>query len=235
MASSRREDTPLAQPAVAESGYRSGQLFEGREAILRDLRVQRYLELPFSTFIESFFHLPNPDACSEMREALADDGLLNISDGEAHNWTSLTEPSGSNLNGHEDEVFDPFGHIIARIFHHIPGCRMSFVANPNKTPLSERRKSSRPDAYIQLGPASEQTHWFSIAASFEYKKDSSSYAVTDVGPAHSGLPKLHLPYSDILEQDEDYMEPAQCHARGSTPTLCVRIHCRGHDNETLAL
>jgi hypothetical protein len=84
MASARREDAPLAQPTVAESGYRSGQLFKGREAILKDL--QRYLELPFSTFVESFFHLPNPDECSKMREALADDGVLTISDGEA-SWT----------------------------------------------------------------------------------------------------------------------------------------------------
>ncbi|KAG1768025.1 hypothetical protein EV702DRAFT_1203461 [Suillus placidus] len=77
--------------------------------------------------------------------------------------------------------FTPLGRIIAEILVQVPNCGVSFLANPNGTPLSQRNNTSRPDGYLVLSnkKTEPKIHWFDIAVPFEFKKGRDIESLRD--------------------------------------------------------
>ncbi|KAG1717928.1 uncharacterized protein EDB91DRAFT_1305156 [Suillus paluster] len=85
------------------------------------------------------------------------------------------------LTDNEKNVFEPLGHIIAEILPEVLNCGVSFIANPNVTPLSQCNNTSRPDGYLVLSNKKTQPkiHWFDIAVPFEFKKAQDRESLRD--------------------------------------------------------
>ncbi|KAG1757080.1 hypothetical protein EDB19DRAFT_1865936 [Suillus lakei] len=94
-------------------------------------------------------------------------------------WTDFTPPATSK--GSEENVFEPLGRIIAEILEEVPNRRVSFLANPNRTPLSQHNNTSRPDGFLVLNNEKTQRkiHWFDIAVPFEFKKARDRESLRD--------------------------------------------------------
>ncbi|KAG2355387.1 hypothetical protein BDR07DRAFT_1493256 [Suillus spraguei] len=148
-------DTVPVARHTSHADYRTGDLKLGRIAVLADLR--RYLQVPFDCLVK----------CDSHRH---ESGLR---------WTDFTPPATSKES--EENAFKPLGRIIAEILAEVPDHRVSFLANPNGTPLSERNNTSRPDGYLVL--SNEKTepkiHWFDIAVPFEFKKGRDIESLRD--------------------------------------------------------
>jgi hypothetical protein len=210
------------------ANYRTGDLKLGCAAVLADL--QRYLRVPFDCLVKRVGALPSLQDLQRIRNNLTESKIL-TDDESGFRWTDFTLPTASK--GFEENVFEHLGRIIDQILADIPNRRVSFAANPNATPLSERNNTSRPDGYLVLSneKSLRKIHWFDIAVPFEFKKTQDRESLRDV----SCYGFCWRPFTKpALGQREDNMEFSQYHARGSSSSFCVRYHNRRHAIETVA-
>jgi hypothetical protein len=221
-------DTVAVSRHTSGANYRTGDLKLGRAAVLADL--QRYLQVPFDCLLKHVGALPPLQDLHRIRNNLTESKVL-TDDESGLRWTDFTPPNASK--GSEENVFEPLGRIIDRILAETPNRRVSFVANPNVTPLSERNNTSRPDGYLVLSKEKNKRkiHWFDIAVPFEFKKAQDRESFRDVSRYRFCRRPLTKP---ALGRREDNLEPSQYHARGSLSSIYVRYHNGGHAVETVA-
>ncbi|KAG1860105.1 hypothetical protein F4604DRAFT_2036274 [Suillus subluteus] len=160
-------DTVPVARHTSHADYRMGDLKLGCIAVLTDLR--RYLQVPFDCLVKCVGAGPSQPDLQWIRNNLTKCKIL-TDNKSGLQWTDFTPPATSKES--KENEFKPLGHIIAEILAEVPDHRVSFLANPNGTPLSERNNTSRPDGYLVL--SNEKTkpkiHWFDIAVPFEFKK-----------------------------------------------------------------
>lgn len=167
-------DTLLVSRFTSRSGYRTGDLVQGRLAVLKDLK--RYRRVPYPTLVRSAFG--PPPKTSHIRQKLIDDGVLDVSHNGVSNWSKfIVKPSKTDAA--ESAAFKPLITVVSKIFGQIPDCRFECSTNPHARIFSDRGNTSRPDAYVRCsGP--EKTHWFDVAIPFEFKKAKHPSAAQDV-------------------------------------------------------
>ncbi|KAG1886859.1 uncharacterized protein F5891DRAFT_1081400 [Suillus fuscotomentosus] len=139
--------------------YRTGDLKLGRTAVLTDLG--RYLRVPFDCLVKCVDAMPSQQDLQQIRNNLTKCKIL-TDDKSGLRWTDFIPPATSKVS--EENAFKPLGRIIAEILAEVPKSGVSFLANPNVSPLSQRNNTSRPDGYLP------KIHWFDIAVPFEFKK-----------------------------------------------------------------
>ncbi|KAG1767565.1 hypothetical protein EDD22DRAFT_950013 [Suillus occidentalis] len=156
--------------------YRTGDLKLGRTAVLTDLG--RYLRVPFDCLVKCVGAMPSQQDLQQIRNNLTKSKIL-TDDESGLRWTDFTPPATSK--GSEENVFEPLGHIIAEIMPKVPSRGVSFIANPNVSPLSQRNNTSKPDGYLVLSSKKTQPkiHWFDIAVPFEFKKAQDRESLRD--------------------------------------------------------
>lgn len=176
-------DTHIVPRHTSGAGYRSGDLNRSRQAVLADL--QRYLQVPFHQLARCVGTVPSPDQLHRIRQRLVDEKLLACRQDGKFRWAQFKPPNQSALS--EENAFKPLAPIISSILEQVPGCRASFRANPNQSPLSQRSNTSRPDAYLVLTDKVTPVgvHWFDVAVPFEFKRDASTDDIRDVSPYSS--------------------------------------------------
>ncbi|KAG1764592.1 hypothetical protein EV702DRAFT_1051270 [Suillus placidus] len=161
-------DTVPVPRHTSQADYRTGDLKLGRIAVLADLR--RYLQVPFDCLVKCVGAMPSQQDLQRIRHNLTESKIL-ADDESGLQWTDFTPPATSK--GSEENAFKPLSRIIAEILAEVPNYGVSFLANPNGTPLSQRNNTSRPDGYLVL--SNEKTdpkiHWFDIAVPFELRRD----------------------------------------------------------------
>ncbi|KAG0704652.1 hypothetical protein DFH29DRAFT_848599 [Suillus ampliporus] len=169
-------DTPPVPRHTSQADYRTGDLNLGRIAILADLR--RCLQVPFDCLVKCVGALPSQPDLHRIRRNLTKCKIL-TDDESGLQWTDFTPPATSKVS--KENAFKPLGRIIAKVLAEFPNSGVSFLANPNGTPLSERNNTSRPDGYLVL--SNEKTepkiHWFDIAVPFEFKKAQDKQSLRD--------------------------------------------------------
>ncbi|KAG1719065.1 hypothetical protein EDB19DRAFT_2030564 [Suillus lakei] len=156
--------------------YSTGDLKPGRNAVLTDLG--RYLRVPFDCLVKCVGATPTLQDLQRIRNNLTESKIL-TDDESGLRWTDFTPPATSK--GSEENVFEPLGRIIAEILEEVPNRGVSFLANPNGTPLSQRNNTSRPDGFLVLNNEKTQRkiHWFDIAVPFEFKKARDRESLRD--------------------------------------------------------
>ncbi|KAG2128557.1 hypothetical protein DEU56DRAFT_818949 [Suillus clintonianus] len=168
-------DTAPVVRHTSHADYRTGDLKLGRNAVLADLG--RYLQVPFDCLVKYVGAMPSPQDLQEIRNKLTESEIL-TDDERGLRWTDLTPPASSKES--EENAFKPLGSIIAEIMVQVPKCGVSFLANPNGTPLSERNNTSRPDGYLVVNKKTvPKIHWFDIAVPFEFKKAQNIDSLRD--------------------------------------------------------
>ncbi|KAG2125138.1 uncharacterized protein EDB93DRAFT_1110312 [Suillus bovinus] len=169
-------DTVPVARHTSQSDYRTGDLKLGRIAVLADLG--RYLQVPFNCLVKCVGAGPSQPDLQRIRNNLTKCEIL-TDDESGLRWTDFTPPATSKES--EENAFKPLGRIIAEILAEVPEHGVSFVANPNETPLSQRNNTSRPDGYLVR--SNEKTepkiHWFDIAVPFEFKKGRDVESLQD--------------------------------------------------------
>jgi hypothetical protein len=97
----------------------------------------------------------------------------------------------------EEMTFKSLKGIISGILEQVPNCGVSYLSNPNQTPISERQNTSRPDGYLvrASNQTAPRTHWFDIAVPFEFKKERDVKALRD--NEHKIIWSLH----NIMRED----------------------------------
>jgi hypothetical protein len=157
--------------------YRTGDLKLGRTAVLTDLG--RYLRVPFDCLVQCVGSMPSLQDLQRIRNNLTKCKIL-TDDESGLRWTDFTPPATSKVS--EENAFKPLGRIIAKILAEFPNRGVSFLANPNGTPLSERNNTSRPDGYLTLNSKKPEPklHWFDVAVPFEFKKAQDRQSLRDV-------------------------------------------------------
>jgi hypothetical protein len=111
--------------------YRTGDLKLGRTAVFTDLR--RYLRVPFDCPVKCIGAMPSQQDLQQIRNNLTESKILD-DDESGLRWTDFTPPATSKVS--EENVFKPLGRIIAEILAEVPNSGVSFLANPNVSPLS---------------------------------------------------------------------------------------------------
>ncbi|KAG1870556.1 hypothetical protein C8R48DRAFT_771007 [Suillus tomentosus] len=156
--------------------YRTGDLKLGRTAVLIDLG--RYLRVPFDCLVKCVGAMPSQQDLQQIRNNLTKCKIL-TDDKSGLRWTDFTPPATSKVS--EENAFKPLGRIIAEILAEVPKSGVSFLANPNVSPLSQRNNTSRPDGYLVLSSQKTQPkiHWFDIAVPFEFKKAQDRESLRD--------------------------------------------------------
>ncbi|KAG2338830.1 hypothetical protein BDR05DRAFT_1003910 [Suillus weaverae] len=169
-------DTAPVSRHTSRADYRTGDLKLGRIAILADLR--RYLRVPFDSLVKCVGVMPSQQDLQRIRHNLTECKIL-TNDESSLQWTDFTPPATSK--GSEENVFEPLGRIIAEILIQVPNSGVSFLANPNKTPLSQRNNTSGPDGYLVLSSKKTEPkiQWFDIAVPFEFKKGRDIESLRD--------------------------------------------------------
>lgn len=158
-------DTVPVARHTSQADYRMGDLKLGRIAVLADLR--RYLQVPFDCLVKCVGAGPSQQHLQRIRNNLTKCKIL-TDDESGLQWTDFTPPATSKES--EENAFKPLGRIIAEILAEV-NHGVSFLANPNGTPLLEHNNTSRPDGYLVLSnDKTEPIHWFDIAVPFEFKK-----------------------------------------------------------------
>ncbi|KAG2336967.1 hypothetical protein BDR05DRAFT_1011205 [Suillus weaverae] len=185
-------DTVAVPRHTSQADYRTGDLKLGRIAVLADLR--RYLQIPFDCLVKCVGAMPSQQDLQRIRHNLTEGKIL-ADDESGLQWTNFTPPATSK--GSEENAFKPLGRIIAEILAEVPNHGVSFLANPNGTPLSQRNNTSRPDGFLVL--SNEKTepkiHWFDIAVPFEFKKGRDIESLRD--DEHKIIWSLH----NIMRED----------------------------------
>lgn len=171
-------DTQLRHPLTTQSQYLSGDLTEGRRAVINDLK--KYRQVPYEQLVRSRFHiLPEDGKIAEIHGELKANGLITQDDKQ---WSAFVKKPSVNESV-ETSVFKPLYPIISKIFEQVPDSSFYFVMAPAETPCSTRRNTSRPDAFIRLKTSyrpDKKTHWFDIAVPFEFKKSNNDSDKHDV-------------------------------------------------------
>jgi hypothetical protein len=123
--------------------------------------------------------MPSPQDLQQIRINLTKCEIL-TDDESGLRWTDFTPPA--TLKVSEENAFKPLGPIIAKILAEFRNSGVSFLANPNGTPLSERNNTSRPDGYLVLNNKKPEPklHWFDVAVPFEFKKAQDRQSLRDV-------------------------------------------------------
>ncbi|KAG1754765.1 uncharacterized protein EDB91DRAFT_1213895 [Suillus paluster] len=144
-----------------------GDLKLGHTAVLADLG--RYLRVPFNCLVKCVGAMPSLQDLQRICNNLTESKIL-TDDESGLRWMDFTPPA--TLKGSEENVFEPLGCIIADILAEVPNHGVSFLANSNRTPLSQRNNTFRPDGFLVLNNEKTQRkiHWFDIAVPFEFKK-----------------------------------------------------------------
>jgi hypothetical protein len=153
----------------SQTGFLTGDLNEGRQAVLADLGM--YLLIPYTNLVGPA--LSPPPEILRIRQTLTENGVL----------SAVQSTLPSKLNVSKDKAFGTLGDLISKIFEQVPSCSFSFTACSSQTPLSSRCNTSHPDAYIahpNTDPRTKQMHWFDIAIPFEFKKGNSDRDKYDV-------------------------------------------------------
>ncbi|KAG1795217.1 hypothetical protein EV424DRAFT_1496644, partial [Suillus variegatus] len=161
---------------TSQTDYRTGDLKLGRIAVLADLG--RYLRVPFDSLANCVGDVPSQPDLEQIRDHLIESKIL-MDDKNGLRWTELTPPAQSK--GSEEKTFQPLGRIISGILAKVQNCGISFSSNPNRTPLSQRNNTSRPDGYLVRDDkrTAPWTHWFDIAVPFEFKKERNTETLRD--------------------------------------------------------
>ncbi|KAG1741246.1 hypothetical protein EDB19DRAFT_1907946 [Suillus lakei] len=169
-------DTVPVARHTSQADYRTGDLQLGRIAVLADLR--RYLQVPFDCLMKCVGAGPSQPDLQQIRNKLTKCKIL-TDDESGLRWTDFTPPATSKES--EENAFKPLGHIVAKILAEVTDHGVSFLANPNGTPLSERNNTSRPDGYLVLSnkKTEPKIHWFDIAVPFEFKKGRDIKSLRD--------------------------------------------------------
>ncbi|KAG2091210.1 uncharacterized protein F5147DRAFT_723992, partial [Suillus discolor] len=169
-------DTVPVPRRTSQADYRTGDLKLGRIAVLTDLR--RYLQVPFDCLVKCVGAMPSQQDLQRIRHNLTESKIL-ADDESGLQWTDFTPPATSKVS--EENAFKPLGRIIAEILAEVPKSGVSFLANPNASPLSERNNTSRPDGYLVLSIKKNEPkiHWFDIAVPFEFKKGRDIESLRD--------------------------------------------------------
>ncbi|KAG1880979.1 hypothetical protein F4604DRAFT_1619960 [Suillus subluteus] len=172
MATPHTQKSQVLPPETVLVPRHTRDLKLGREAVLTDLG--KYLQVPFVSLVKCVGAMPSRQRLEEMRDnliqskILTDDGL---------EWKDFIRPAKMS----EETTFKPLEGIISGILEQVPSCGVSYLSNPNQTPLSERHNTFRPDGYLLR--ASDQTAprmpWFDIAVPFEFKKERDAKALRD--------------------------------------------------------
>ncbi|KAG1768275.1 hypothetical protein EV702DRAFT_1282403 [Suillus placidus] len=185
-------DTVPVPRHTSQADYRTGDLKLGRIAVLADLR--RYLQVPFDCLVKCVGAMPSQRDLQRIRHNLTESKIL-ADDESGLQWTDFTPPATSK--GSEENAFKPLGRIIAEILAEVPNHGVSFLANPNGTPLSQRNNTSRPDGFLVLSNEKTQPkiHWFDIAVPFEFKKGRDMESLRD--DEHKIIWSLH----NIMRED----------------------------------
>ncbi|KAG2050360.1 hypothetical protein BDR06DRAFT_917969 [Suillus hirtellus] len=171
-------DTAVFARHTSQADYRTGDLKLGCIAVLADLG--RYLQVPFGCLVKYVGAMPSQQDLKRIRNNLTNKESKILTDDESGlRWTDFTPPAKSK--GFEENVFKPLGRIISEILAEVPNRRVSFLANPNETPLSQRNNTSRPDGYLVLSDKQPEAkmHWFDIAVPFEFKKEQDTESLRD--------------------------------------------------------
>ncbi|KAG2127699.1 hypothetical protein DEU56DRAFT_915674 [Suillus clintonianus] len=169
-------DTVPVTRHTLQADYRTGDLKLGHLAVLADLR--KYLQVPFDCLVKCVGAMPSQQDLQRIRSNLTESKIL-TDDESGLRWTDFTPPATSK--GPEENLFKPLGRIIAEILAEVPKRGVSFLANPNGTPLSQRNNTSRPDGYLVLNnnKTEPNIHWFDIAVPFEFKKEQDIESLRD--------------------------------------------------------
>ncbi|KAG2132351.1 hypothetical protein DEU56DRAFT_739542 [Suillus clintonianus] len=160
--------------------YSSGDLELGRTAVL--VGLGRYMRVPFDCLVKCVGAMPSQQDLQRIRNNLTESKIL-TDDESGLRWTDFTPPATSKVS--EENVFKPLGRIIAEILpdsdSEVPNRGVSFIANPNVAPLSQRNNTSRPDGYLVVSNKKTQPkmHWFDIAVPFEFKKERGIGSLRD--------------------------------------------------------
>ncbi|KAG2125306.1 hypothetical protein DEU56DRAFT_825606 [Suillus clintonianus] len=164
---------PDTVPVARHTSYDD---YLGRIAILADLR--RHLQVPFECLVKCVGAMPSQQDLQGIRNNLTKRKIL-TDDESGLRWTDLTPPASSKES--VEDAFKPLGRIIAEILAEVPKRGVSFLANPNGTPLSERNNTSRPDGYLVLNnnKTEPKIHWFDIAVPLEFKKEQNIQSLWD--------------------------------------------------------
>ncbi|KAI9568135.1 hypothetical protein HD554DRAFT_2022465 [Boletus coccyginus] len=178
---------------TSSSDYRTGNLTLGRLAVLADLK--RCLQVPFLTLLRCLGTLPSSQKLHDLRHHLIHDARLLSEDGPRLRWSHFAPSSKSSAS--EEISFRPLASIASDILAQVPNSRLSYLANPNQTPISQRNNTSRPDAYLVLAHKADapRVHWFDVAVPFEFKKFRDPDAVRD--DEHKIIWSLHT----IMRED----------------------------------
>ncbi|KAG2138992.1 hypothetical protein DEU56DRAFT_801200, partial [Suillus clintonianus] len=120
--------------------------------------------VPFDCLVKCVGAVPSQKDLQLIRNNLTKNKIL-TDDESGLRWTDFTPPATSK--GSKENVFEPLGRIIAEILEEVPHRGVSFLANPNGTPLSQCNNTSTPDGYLP------KIHWFDIAVPFEFKKEDT--------------------------------------------------------------
>ncbi|KAG1749069.1 uncharacterized protein EDB91DRAFT_1235578 [Suillus paluster] len=160
-------DTAPVPHHTLRTDYRTGDLKLGHIAVLADLR--RYLQVPFDCLMKCVGAMPSQQDLQWICHNLTECKILTDNESGLQ-WTDFTPPATSK--GSEENVFKPLGRIIIEILVQVPNSAVSFLANPNGTPLSQCNNTFRPDGYLVLSnkKTEPKIHWFNIAVPFEFKK-----------------------------------------------------------------
>ena len=169
-------DTELRHSHTTSSQYLSGDLTEGRRAVLNDLKM--YLQVPYEQFVSGLFPIPPENhKIAEIRAELK--GRMLITKDDTQLSAFVIKPSANKVSS-EISIFRQLDLVISYIFKKVPESLFCFAVAPTGTPTSSRCNTSRPDSYIRLKTSHtpNKTHWFDIVIPFEFRKsDRDSYDV----------------------------------------------------------
>ncbi|KAG1884235.1 hypothetical protein F4604DRAFT_1952371 [Suillus subluteus] len=181
-------DTVPVPRHTSQSDYRTGDLKLGCEAVLTDLG--RYLQVPFVSLAKCVGAMPSQQRLEEIRDNLIQSDILTD---DGLEWIDFVRPAKMS----EEMTFKPLEEIISGILEQVPNCGVSYLSNPNQTPISERHNTSQPDGYL-VRPSNQtrpRMHWFDIAVPFEFKKEQDAKAIRD--NEHKIIWSLH----NIMRED----------------------------------
>ncbi|KAG1868374.1 hypothetical protein DFJ58DRAFT_911482 [Suillus subalutaceus] len=167
---SQKSQVPPAETVLVPR--HTGDLKLSREAVLTDLG--KYLQVPFVSLVKCVGAMPSQQHLEEMRDNLIQSKILTD---DSLEWKDFIRP----VKMSEETTLKPLKGIISGILEQVPSCGVSYLLNPNQTPLSERHNTFRLDGYLLR--ASDQTAprmpWFDITVPFKFKKERGAKALRD--------------------------------------------------------
>lgn len=160
--------------------YRTGDLNLGRIAVLKDLEPIH--KVPWSYFTQAV--LPPLHANIDIQNIL--NALRRSGDIVDEQWKVY--PGNKNHDkASEEDYYARLSKVFDAITEEAKNAtqierKVTFISKPNFTPFSERKNTSRPDAYLHLvqresvavAGAESRDSWDDIAVSFEFKRSGGA-------------------------------------------------------------